>query len=87
MFDVARNSASRGTQGALAVSFAIGSPARYDRGSPDEFFFTKIPLPSTSTGPNAPVGDVPAAMNAVRATCCFSILGEQPALGDTKQVK
>ena len=38
---------------ALAVSFAIGSLGsldieRYRQGSPDEFFFTKIPLPSAS---------------------------------------
>jgi hypothetical protein len=79
-------------QGALAVDFAIGSLVsldieRYCRGSPDEFFFTKIPLPSTSTGPNAPVGDVPAAMDAVRATRCFSIQGEQLALGCSQASK
>jgi hypothetical protein len=78
--------------GALAVGFAIGElgSARHRAIlpiSPDEFFFTKIPLPSASTRPNAPVGDVPAAMNAVRATRCFLIQGKQPALGYTKQVK
>ncbi|WP_146014010.1 hypothetical protein [Trinickia dabaoshanensis] len=78
---------------ALAVGFAIGSlisldkHARDNQGSPDEFFFTKIPLPSAPTGPNAPMGDVPAAMDAVRATRCFSIQGEQPALGCSQASK
>ncbi len=77
---------------ALAVGFAIGSPAsldieRYRQGSPDEFFFTKIPLPAAPTGPNAPMGDVPAAMDAVRATRCFLIQGEQPTLGCSQASK
>lgn len=78
--------------GALAVDFAIGElgSARHRTilpSSPDEFFFTKIPLPSASTGPNAPMGDVPAAMDAVRATRCFSIQGEQPTLGCSQASK